>query len=87
MLASNTQPQCGFISRYYYTDAAQIQADTALVTLYAAKKYMAPHLSQECVRVLERSLNSSNACVLLTQARLYDEAILQRRCWEVNSTS
>ena len=61
-----------------------MQTDNALVTLYAAKKYMAPQLSIECVRVLDRSLNSSNVCVLLTQARLYDETSLLRRCWEVS---
>ena len=54
-----------------------------LATLYAAKKYIVPHLARECVRFLETSLSAKNACVLLSQSRLFEEEELMQRCWEV----
>ncbi len=54
-----------------------------LVTLYAAKKYIVPHLARACVAFLETSLTARNACLLLSQSRLFDEPELMSRCWEV----
>ena len=54
-----------------------------LATLYAAKKYIVPHLARACVSFLETSLTARNACLLLSQSRLFDEAELMSRCWEV----
>jgi len=42
-----------------------------------------PHLARECVRYLETSLKASNACLLLSQSRLFEEPELMQRCWDV----
>lgn len=52
-------------------------------TLYVAKKYLVPHLARACVAYLETSLTAKNACVLLSQSRLFEEPDLMQRCWEV----
>uniref|UniRef100_A0A8D3BHE2 BTB domain-containing protein n=1 Tax=Scophthalmus maximus TaxID=52904 RepID=A0A8D3BHE2_SCOMX len=57
--------------------------DTVLATLYAAKKYIVPHLARACVNFLETSLSAKNACVLLSQSCLFEEPDLTQRCWEV----
>ena len=54
-----------------------------LATLYAAKKYIVPHLARACVSFLETSLTARNACLLLSQSRLFEESELMSRCWEV----
>jgi hypothetical protein len=54
-----------------------------LATLYVAKKYMVPHLAKACVNYLETSLTAKNACLLLSQSRLFEEPELMQRCWEV----
>ncbi|KAK6304504.1 hypothetical protein J4Q44_G00250900 [Coregonus suidteri] len=69
--------------KYMYSDAIDLEADTVLATLYAAKKYIVPALAKACVTFLETSLEAKNACVLLSQSRLFEEPELMRRCWEV----
>jgi len=54
-----------------------------LATLYVAKKYIVPHLARACVNYLETSLTAKNACLLLSQSRLFEEPELMQRCWEV----
>lgn len=70
-------------SRYLYCDEIQLEADTVLSTLYVAKKYIVPHLARACVNFLETSLTAKNACLLLSQSRLFEEPDLMQRCWEV----
>lgn len=69
--------------RYLYCDEIQLEADTVLATLYVAKKYIVPHLARACVNYLETSLTAKNACLLLSQSRLFEEPDLMQRCWEV----
>ncbi|CAL8355064.1 unnamed protein product [Boreogadus saida] len=69
--------------KYIYCDEIQLCADTVLATLYAAKKYMVPHLARACVSFLEGSLSARSACVLLSQSCLFEEPELTLRCWEV----
>ncbi|XP_064621360.1 BTB/POZ domain-containing protein 6-B-like [Lineus longissimus] len=69
--------------RYLYCDEFDPEAETILSTLYAAKKYIVPHLARACVKFLETSLSARNACVLLSQSRLFEEPELMQRCWEV----
>ncbi|KAK0046905.1 BTB/POZ domain-containing protein 6 [Biomphalaria pfeifferi] len=69
--------------RFLYCDEVWIEADTVLATLYAAKKYIVPRLATACVVYLETSLSAKNACVLLSQGRLFEELELMQRCWEV----
>ncbi|XP_013192203.1 BTB/POZ domain-containing protein 6-B isoform X1 [Amyelois transitella] len=69
--------------KYLYCDEIQLEADTVLSTLYVAKKYIVPHLARACVTYLETSLTAKNACLLLSQSRLFEEPELMQRCWEV----
>lgn len=69
--------------RYLYCDEITLEADTVLSTLYVAKKYIVPHLCRACVLFLETSLTARNACLLLSQSRLFEEPELMARCWEV----
>ncbi|MEQ2164852.1 BTB/POZ domain-containing protein 6 [Goodea atripinnis] len=78
--------QCSYPTlreRYLYSDEIDLEADTVLATLYATKKYIVPALAKACVNFLETSLEAKNACVLLSQSRLFDEPELTQRCWEV----
>lgn len=75
--------QCLPLPRYLYCDEICLEPDTVLATLYAAKKYLVPHLAQQCVKFLEVSLTARNACLLLSQSRLFEEPELMTRCWEV----
>lgn len=70
-------------NRYLYCDEIHLEADNVLATLYAAKKYIVPHLARACVNYLETSLTAKNACLLLSQSRLFEEPELMQRCWEV----
>lgn len=72
--------------KYLYSDEIDLEADTVLATLYAAKKYIVPHLAKACVTFLETSLEAKNACILLSQSRLFEEPELTQRCWEVIDT-
>ncbi|KAG7154499.1 BTB/POZ domain-containing protein 6-like 3 [Homarus americanus] len=69
--------------KYLYCDEIRLEPDTVLATLYAAKKYLVPHLAQQCVKFLEVSLTARNACLLLSQSRLFEEPELMTRCWEI----
>lgn len=69
--------------RYIYCDDICLEPDNVLVTLYAAKKYLVPNLARACVEFLETSLSARNACLLLSQGRLFEELNLMQRCWEV----
>nr|CAH7725200.1 unnamed protein product [Callosobruchus chinensis] len=69
--------------KYLYCDEIQLEADTVLATLYVAKKYIVPYLARACVQYLETSLTAKNACLLLSQSRLFEEPELMQRCWEV----
>jgi len=69
--------------RYMYADDISLDSDNVLATLYCSKRYIVPHLAQECIRFLEATLSARNACVLLSQARLFEEPELMQRSWEV----
>ncbi|XP_069371057.1 BTB/POZ domain-containing protein 6-B-like isoform X2 [Paralichthys olivaceus] len=69
--------------KYMYSDGIELEADTVLATLYAAKKYIVPALAKACVTFLETSLEAKNACILLSQSCLFEEPELRQRCWEV----
>ncbi|KAL3874452.1 hypothetical protein ACJMK2_037463 [Sinanodonta woodiana] len=71
--------------KYLYCDELDVPlaADNVLTTLYAAKKYIVPSLARVCVQYLETSLSAQNACILLSQGRLFEEQELMSRCWQV----
>ncbi|KAI1301294.1 BTB/POZ domain-containing protein 2 [Halotydeus destructor] len=67
--------------KFLYTDeVSSIGPETVMTTLYTAKKYAVPSLEKNCVDFLKLHLNSDNAFMLLTQARLFDEAVLAQMC-------
>ncbi|XP_029646899.1 BTB/POZ domain-containing protein 1 [Octopus sinensis] len=68
--------------RFLYCDEVQINPETVMTTLYAAKKYSVPALEKECVEFLKGNLSSDNAFLLLSQARLFDESHLASLCLE-----
>ena len=53
----------------FQIDEIHLEPDNVLATLYAAKKYIVPHLARVCVKYLETSLSAKNACLLLSQSR------------------
>lgn len=69
--------------KYLYCDEIDLNNDNVLATLYAAKKYLVPALANACVNFLERSLTAKNACLLLSQARLFSEPALVQRAWDI----
>jgi len=69
--------------RFLYSDEVQIGPETVMSTLYTAKKYAVPTLERHCVDFLKKNLSPDNACMLLTQARLFDEPQLSALCLEM----
>lgn len=69
--------------KFLYTDQVEIEPETVMATLYAAKKYSVLALERNCVDFLKRNLKPENAFMLLTQARLFDESALAQLCLEM----
>ena len=69
--------------RYLYCDEISLKADNVLSTLYAAKKYIMPHLEHACVEYLKKNVSASNACKLLSDCRLFEETAAMQRYWGV----
>ena len=44
-----------------------LEPESVLPTLYAAKKYMVNPLANECINYLEKNLKPENVCVILMQ--------------------
>lgn len=63
--------------RFVYTAKAELTPETAMGTLYAAKKYGVQGLRSSCVKYLQQLLNVRNACMMYSQALLFDEIELQ----------
>ena len=74
-------PLLFLFSRYLYCDEIPLEPDNVLPTIYAAKKYIIPHLERACVEYLEANVDASNACLLLSHSRLFEEPELTERCW------
>ena len=73
--------------RFLYGDSnyplATINHDTVMSILYGAKKYCVIGLERLCVDFLKKNISIENALILLSQARLFDEAQLAAQCLEV----
>ncbi|OQV26257.1 BTB/POZ domain-containing protein 2 [Hypsibius exemplaris] len=69
--------------KFLYTDdIGDISHFSVMACLYAAKKYAVPALQTACVDFLKRNLRADNAFMLVSQARLFDEADLANLCME-----
>lgn len=73
--------------RFLYGDSnyplSAITHDTVMSILYGAKKYCVVGLERLCVDFLKKNISIENALILLSQARLFDEAQLAAQCLEV----
>ncbi|XP_062608128.1 BTB/POZ domain-containing protein 6-B-like [Saccostrea cucullata] len=58
--------------RFIYTDKIKLEGDTVIPTLHAAQKYQIPALVNQCQSFLEAAVDSDNACVIFSQAKLFD---------------
>ncbi|XP_053201158.1 uncharacterized protein LOC128386188 isoform X1 [Panonychus citri] len=51
--------------RYAYTDSLNLNSvEDAMLTAYAAKKYLLPHLLRECLAYIEKNITPSCACAV-----------------------
>lgn len=66
--------------RFIYSEEINLEPESVLPTLYAAKKYMVNPLANECINFLEKNLKPENVCVILMQSKLYDEEELAEKC-------
>ncbi|XP_060727657.1 BTB/POZ domain-containing protein 6-A [Tachysurus vachellii] len=69
--------------KYLYSDEIELEAETVVGTLYAAKKYLVSALVSACVSFLDSRLEASNAFALLSHSRALDESELAQSCWRV----
>lgn len=74
-----------FIFRYIYTDKINLTSfDQACELCYGAKKYMLPHLVEECTKYLWSDLYPKNACRAYEFAKLFEEPMLMDKCIRVS---
>ncbi|XP_076271238.1 BTB/POZ domain-containing protein 1 isoform X3 [Rhynchophorus ferrugineus] len=66
---------------YIYTDKINLTSfDQACELCYGAKKYMLPHLVEECTTYLWSDLYPKNACRAYEFAKLFEEPQLMAKC-------
>lgn len=66
---------------YIYTDKINLVSfDQACELCYGAKKYMLPHLVEECTKYLWSDLYPKNACRAYEFAKLFEEPTLMEKC-------
>ncbi|XP_018574174.1 BTB/POZ domain-containing protein 6 isoform X1 [Anoplophora glabripennis] len=66
---------------YIYTDKINLTSfDQACELCYGAKKYMLPHLVEECTKYLWSDLYPKNACRAYEFAKLFEEPMLMDKC-------
>lgn len=58
--------------------------DQACELCYGAKKYMLPHLVEECTKYLWSDLYPKNACRAYEFAKLFEEPMLMEKCIRVS---
>merc|ERR1712137_627584 len=68
------------VLRFVYTARVSLSPDTAMGTLYAAKKYGVTGLSDACVNFLRHSITRRNVCMIFAQAQMFDEGVLEKEC-------
>ncbi|XP_022914538.2 BTB/POZ domain-containing protein 1 isoform X1 [Onthophagus taurus] len=69
---------------YIYTDKINLTSfDQACELCYGAKKYMLPHLVEECTKYLWSDLFPKNACRAYEFAKLFEEPVLMDKCLQI----
>lgn len=70
--------------RYIYTDKITINSlDRACELCYAAKKYIVPHVVEQCTQFLWSDLSARNVCRAYEFANLFEEPRLSEKCLQV----
>lgn len=66
--------------RYAYTDSLNLNSvEDAMLTAYAAKKYLLPQLLRECLTYIEHNIDPSTACVVFEFAQVLNSQQLVLR--------
>ena len=69
-----------FCCRYIYTNNTEVDGDTVLKCLNAAKKYCVGGLVELCSQFLEKSFSVENVCTLFEQAKFFQLQELINKC-------
>ncbi|XP_041361734.1 BTB/POZ domain-containing protein 2-like [Gigantopelta aegis] len=68
--------------RFLYTNDITVKPNSVMHVLYLAKKYNTVNLQDQCLRFLDTSMTTDNVCVILEQAKLFDEKPLYEKAME-----
>lgn len=72
---------------YIYSDRINISSfDKACELCYVAKKYLLPHVVEQCTHFLWADLSPKNACRAYEFAKLFDEPRLMQSSMEVRNS-
>lgn len=72
---------------YIYTDKISINSvDKACELCYGAKKYMLPHVVEQCIKFLWSDLCPKNVCRAYEFAKLFEEPSLMEKCLQIMCT-
>lgn len=72
---------------YIYTDKISINSvDRACELCYGAKKYMLPHVVEQCITFLWSDLCPKNVCRAYEFAKLFEEPRLMEKCLQIMCT-
>ncbi|XP_040579584.1 BTB/POZ domain-containing protein 6-B [Lepeophtheirus salmonis] len=79
------EPQSFFtLLKYLYSDVIELHMDHIVSILYASKKYMIQHLTEQCVLFINKNLTPNNVCALLSNLRIYEDiSNTISLCWDL----
>ncbi|KAM7289833.1 BTB/POZ domain-containing protein 2 [Ixodes scapularis] len=70
--------------RYAYTDNLKLQTvDDAMLTAYAAKKYILPHLLRDCFAFIEKHVTPQTVCQVFEFAQVMEAFPLVHQCLNI----
>ena len=70
--------------RYAYTDSLNlVSVEDAMLTAYAAKKYLLPHLLRECLNFIDKNVSPSSVCSVLEFAASLNSSHLEYQAIQV----
>lgn len=70
--------------RYAYTDSLNLNSvEDAMLTAYAAKKYLLPQLLSECLSFIEANICASSACAVFEFARVLNSNQLALQAMQI----
>ncbi|KAJ8313544.1 hypothetical protein KUTeg_008105 [Tegillarca granosa] len=66
--------------KFLYTDQIDVDASNVTGLMYAANKYGVTRVLRLCRSYLEESLKTDNVCVIMENARIFDDKELSQKC-------